>query len=300
MSKNTFKKTLPIILFFGFMQYTNGQTVIPYTNQKAFTEQIENSAQQLLDSKSFKPVKEIAGEAQLLKNNMPVAEKINLPKSTGDKKLAGEELFNKCKQGVLVVGKCYNCGNCHKTHTGPIATAFAITSDGVCATNYHVLEDLLEKSGDDQASDSLYYVSTIAGKIYALDKVLAYSKEGDVAIFRLAIGSDKLASIPLGAAAEEGSFVCAITHPKGMFYYYSQGAVARNVSGETAQKDRMEITADYAVGSSGGPIINQSGQLAGMVSATRNIYGDGERREMLQMVVKETIPVSTIKQLLNR
>lgn len=292
MSKNTSKKLLPFIFFFSFMQYINGQTVMPYTHGKAFTKQIENSAQQLLDSKSFKPIKEIAGEAQLLKNNMPVAENIHLPKSADDKKLAGEELFNKRKQGVLVVGKCYNCGNCNKTHKGPIATAFAITSDGVCVTNYHVLDDLLEKPGESLTKDSLYYVSTIAGKIYALDKILAYSKEGDVAIFRLATGNDKLDPIPLGAAAQEGSFVCAITHPEGMFYYYSQGAIARNVSGETAQGDRMEITADYAVGSSGGPIINQSGQLVGVVSSTRNING--------QMVVKETIPVNTIKQLLNK
>lgn len=299
MSKKTSKGILPFILFFSFMQYTNGQTAAPYTHQKAFTEQIENSAQQLLDSKSFKPIKEIAREAQLLKNNMPVAEKIDLPGSADSKKLAGEELFNKRKQGVLVVGKCYNCGNCDKVHKGPVATAFAITSDGVCATNYHVLEDLFEKSGDSLAKDSLYYVSTIDGKIYALDKVLAYSKEGDVAIFRLAIGKEKLDPIPLGASAQEGSFACAITHPRGMFYYYSQGVVARNISGETAQKDRMEITADYAVGSSGGPIINQSGQVVGMVSSTRSIYADGQG-ESLQMVVKETIPVSTIKQLLNK
>jgi len=299
MCKNTSKKLLSFIFFFAFMRYTNGQTVIPYTHEKAFTEQMENSAQQLLDNKSFKPVKEIAREAQLLKNNLPVTEKMNLSTSADNKMLAGEALFNKRKQGVLVVGKCYNCGNCNKTHKGPIATAFAITSDGVCVTNYHVLADLIEKSPDSLAGDSLYYVSTIAGRIYPLDKVLAYSKEGDVAIFRVAIDKTQLDPVPLGASAEGGSFACAITHPQGMFYYYSQGVVARNVSGETAQMDRMEITADYAVGSSGGPIFNQSGQLIGMVSSTRNIYGDGQRREMLQMVVKETIPVSTIKKLLN-
>ncbi|WP_209861480.1 S1C family serine protease [Chitinophaga sp. OAE865] len=291
---------MPLILSFSFMQYVNGQNTMLYTHEKAFKEQIENSALQLLASKSFKPIQEIAGEAKLLKNNMPVAEKINLPKSTDHKKLAGEELFNKCKQGVLVVGMCYSCGNCNKTHMAPIATAFAITSDGVCVTNYHVLEELIEKSGESLAKDSLYFVSTIAGKIYALDKILAYSKEGDAAIFRVAISNDKLDPVPLGTAAQEGNFVCAITHPDGKFYYYSQGAVARNISGETAQDDRMQITADYAVGSSGGPIINQSGQLVGLVSSTESIYADKQLKRSLQMVVKETIPVSTIKKLLDK
>lgn len=300
MSRIISKKLLSFVFFWGLVQYTNGQAMTSSINDEAFEETIEKSAWKLWTSKSFKPVTHIVKETQLLKNNMPVSEKISLPGSAGDKKLTGEALFNKCSKGVLVVGKCFGMSGDPNVAATSMATAFAITSDGVCVTNYHVLATLIESQPDSLQRDSLYYVSTIAGETYALDKILAYSKEADVAIFRLAIGKGQLDPIPLGSPGQVGSFVCVISHPYARYYYYySQGVVARKISGKTAEDDKMDITADFAVGSSGAPILNQSGQVAGIVSSTLTLYAEEKKRQEPQMVLKRTIPVSAIKRLLN-
>ena len=63
----------------------------------------------------------------------------------------------------------------------------------------------------------------------------------------------------------------------------------------------MSITADFARGSSGGPVINPAGEVVGMVAFTNSIhYGSDEAGESgpLQMVVKSCVPVAAIRRLL--
>ena len=64
---------------------------------------------------------------------------------------------------------------------------------------------------------------------------------------------------------------------------------------------RMAITADYAKGSSGAPVLNSEGEVVGMVSATNSIYYTREKgqNQNLQMVVKLCIPVAAISKLLD-
>ena len=64
---------------------------------------------------------------------------------------------------------------------------------------------------------------------------------------------------------------------------------------------RMAITADYAKGSSGAPVLNSEGEVVGMVSATNSIYYTKVRgqNQNLQMVIKSCIPVEAIQKLLN-
>ena len=74
-----------------------------------------------------------------------------------------------------MIGRIYKCDKCTKWHVGS-ASAFAITSDGVIATNYHVIED---KDGATLGAMDL------SGKTYPVTEVLAASKADDVAILRL-------------------------------------------------------------------------------------------------------------------
>jgi S1-C subfamily serine protease len=60
------------------------------------------------------------------------------------------------------------------------------------------------------------------------------------------------------------------------------------------------VTADYAKGSSGGPVVNEAGKVVGMVSNTQSIYygprgKDGDQQGPLQMVVKNCVPVKAVR-----
>jgi S1-C subfamily serine protease len=61
----------------------------------------------------------------------------------------------------------------------------------------------------------------------------------------------------------------------------------------------MSITADYARGSSGSPVLDDSGAVVGMVADTRSIYYtiDHGAQQNLQMVVKECVPSASILKL---
>jgi len=65
----------------------------------------------------------------------------------------------------------------------------------------------------------------------------------------------------------------------------------------------MCITADYARGSSGGPVLNEQGAVVGMVCSTRTTYygeKDKEKDNDVQMVVKFCIPADSIRLVLKQ
>lgn len=228
--------------------------------------------------------------------------KLNLP-ARSTKIISGEQLYAERSPGVLLVGRYYDCGRCPDMHAAVTATAAVLTEDGICVTNDHVMEGLL-KSGSSTDLDSVAFVGTIDGKVYPIVEVLSYSKVGDISIFRVDTGGDKLTPVPLGESLAPGAKVRAITHPSGNYYYYSEGVVSRysiNSARGGEMSKRMEITADYAVGSSGGPIFDEAGNLVGMVSTTTSLEAGGRgpnNPRQHQMTIKRTVPVSLIKQLI--
>ncbi|MFC7337682.1 serine protease [Haloferula chungangensis] len=198
---------------------------------------------------------------------------------------------------TYLVGAVYNCGKCDDWHAAGIASAWALTSDGVMLTNYHVFE---------KAKGTVMGVSDMKGNAYPVTKVLAASKLNDIVIFQT--GAKDIPAFPLGAAAEVGSFVEVIGHPKKRFYTHTTGTVSRYHlrpnRGNAKPTIWMSITADYAVGSSGGPVLDDKNRIVGMVSNTQSIYYNSdigkEPKGPLQMVIKNCVPVSSIKAMVQK
>ena len=69
----------------------------------------------------------------------------------------------------------------------------------------------------------------------------------------------------------------------------------------------MGITADYAKGSSGAPVITEFGTVAGMVSTTRPVHtrphapanGEKPKEGHVQMVLKNCVPAAAILKLID-
>jgi serine protease Do len=172
-----------------------------------------------------------------------------------------QSLYQLCRPSTLIVARLYKCEHCTNWHSGS-ATGFPLTKDGVFAT-----------------------------------QVLAADKDSDVAIVR-AKGA-KFRPLPLGEPAKIGSNVHVISHPDGMFYYYSKGMVSLYDTMKGKPRTQwMAISADYARGSSGAPVLNDSGEVVGMVASTVTIHYEKRKMTNPQMVVRLCAPVDAIRDLI--
>jgi serine protease Do len=198
-----------------------------------------------------------------------------------------QSLYELCKPSTLIVARLYKCEHCTNWHSGS-ATGFPLTKDGIFVTNYHVLEQIDGKT---------LAVMDTEGNIYPVTQILAADKESDVAIVR-AKGA-KFRPLPLGEPAKIGSNVHVISHPDGMFYYYSKGMVSLYDTMKGKPRTQwMAISADYARGSSGAPVLNDSGEVVGMVASTVTIHYEKRIMTNPQMVVGLCAPVDAIRDLI--
>jgi S1-C subfamily serine protease len=217
--------------------------------------------------------------------------KVNLQEPNKNE-ISPSEIYSLNKEGVLCLGNIYKCDKCDNWH-GNIAGGFIISDDGLAVTNYHVMQN--DKAG-------AFGALSVNGQIYSIDKVVASSQKDDLAIVKL-IGSN-FKPVALRANAPVGSDVTVISHPEGRFYTVSRGIVSRYYlqrGGKEKGSNRIAITADFAKGSSGSPVFDNTGSVIGVVAATNSIYYnkvEGIERN-LQMVVKSCIPTSSILKLLN-
>jgi S1-C subfamily serine protease len=204
--------------------------------------------------------------------------------------LTPAQLYERSEDGVLIIASLYNCGKCTRWHTNA-ASGFVIDSDGIAVTNYHVIEN---------DRDSLLGAMTVDGRVLPIKEVLAADKAADVAVIRLD-GKD-LTALPVASNDPVGTPVIVISHPTQRFYTLTKGIISRYFTGgkHGQHAERMAITADYAKGSSGGPVINDRGAVTGVVSSTSSIYYNKKEgvESNLQMVIKSCVPGKAILDLL--
>jgi S1-C subfamily serine protease len=207
--------------------------------------------------------------------------------ATASKSLA--ETIQVAREGVVIVASIYKCPRCDKWHAAP-ASGFVLTADGVIVTSYHVIAE------QDKAT---YVVMTASGHVYPVTKVLAGNEHHDLALLK--IEAENLRPLPLGKSPEIGDSIGVLSHPAGHFYSFSSGVVSRKTRVRVTSQpvDAIQVTADFARGSSGAPVLNAQGQVIGIVRSTESVYyhfEQGQQRD-LQMVFKVCIPASSLRRL---
>ena len=195
------------------------------------------------------------------------------------------------RPGVAVIGSIYKCKKCTRWHVGA-ASGFFISSDGILVTNHHVVasadkETLVVLSGD--------------GRMSAVTELLATDPVADIAILRCE--GTGFTPLPLSADAPDGSPVGVWSHPSNHFFSLSAGIVARRflLNKPGGKTETLAITADYARGSSGGPVFDDHGNVVGMVASTDSVYYDMEngQQKNLQMVFKICVSARSILALID-
>lgn len=208
--------------------------------------------------------------------------------------LEPSEVYARLSGSVVALGSVYKCNRCPHWHTGGTGTGWVIGKEGEIVSNYHVFAE------GKNTNVVAFGAMTRDGRCFPVEAVLAADRQRDVAILRIA--ARDLTPLPIGSAEPVGNPISVIAHPSGELFTFTQGHVSRYVRKPVepggVSLDWMTVTADFAVGSSGGPVFNRQGAVVGMVARTHTINADPRSESpTTQMVVKMTIPSEAILQL---
>ncbi len=220
---------------------------------------------------------------------------IHLKKFTSVEKKA-EDIFKTCSKSVVALGSAYKCNHCPHWHTGTTATGWVIGSRGEIVSNYHVLAD---KRNTNVVAVG---VMTQDGRCFPIQEVLVADRTRDVVIVR--IDDHDLPALAIAPPEPVGRPISIISHPNGELFTFTQGTISRYASRAVEPSSPtigwMFVTADFAIGSSGGPVINRCGEVVGMVARTATLSADPANPGLTtQMVVKMTIPAEGILNLVS-
>lgn len=274
--------------------------VVGATHAQTFTDdaKILNAYQKALDSLflNVKTITATQAQTQLAENINTIS--LNLVKLNKNEK-TGNEIYEYAKPATVTVGIAYLCPRCSNSHISE-SSGYVIDPKGIVVTNYHVAA-LYANISDGNKPLGLT-VRMADGKIYAVKSILACSKTNDLAVLELVTNGEKIPALPLAQAGKVGDEVYVLGHPKGMHYFFSRGIVTNKYMEEAGEHDKkifremMAVSADYATGSSGGPVMDSYGNVIGTVSNTK-MFTHSEMNPSVQMVVKNTVPVESLWKL---
>jgi S1-C subfamily serine protease len=177
------------------------------------------------------------------------------------KPLAGPELWRLARASYVRVGFYYQCKNCDQWHLN-LAGGYAIAAGGIVATCHHVIvpDEHEMKAGFLICADE-------AGRVHIVHEVLACDPDTDVAILRTGA---ELPPLPLRTAVVPGEKVFLFSDPMGTRGFFSDGIVNRfasePVEGKATRRVVVDVSTDWAPGSSGAAVIDECGNVIGHVS----------------------------------
>ena len=182
-------------------------------------------------------------------------------------KLSGPEIAARAEAATLVLGEFSR----EPKKRAPLFTvaggAFVIAEPGICVTSLHVAREKTSRG---------FCAMTRDGRVFPVRAVLAFDPVNDLAILQLDLPSEVvLPVLPLARErAPIGTPVFVMSHPDDRFFLLSTGHVARHTLWRTdaGAEAFMTITADFAKGSSGCPVLNENGAVVGIVNNTESIY----------------------------
>lgn len=205
--------------------------------------------------------------------------------------LDGAEAYRRAARASVLIGSAYKCDKCTKWHH-TLATGFAVSADGVIATNHHVAAN---------AAGEAMGVLTADGRFFPVVEVLAADKPHDVALLR--VEAQDLAFLTLRDDAPAGSPIRCYSHPANSFGFISEGLISRYFHmNEPERKGAvfMQVTADYARGSSGGPVMDAFGDVVGMVASTLPVFAATPDPHGSAKEGKEVKPTTPSQQMVRR
>ena len=157
-----------------------------------------------------------------------------------------------------------------RTHLAAFGSGFFITKDGYILTNHHVVEDAAE-------------VVVVRGDVAYRAFLVAQSKKSDLALMKINLfprgtngvyivkGIPSVPFLSLANGCEIGQTIYAIGFPNpevlGFDPKVTRGIVS-SLTGFRGQKDNFQMDAALTGGNSGGPVVDEYGNVVGVSVAT--------------------------------
>jgi len=184
---------------------------------------------------------------------------LKLPKPA-KKKLTDRQIWQRSTESHVRLGWTFLCGKCDKWHLNLSGGTF-ITSDGVIATCYHVVKPKSD------LPESYLIAADEAGRVFPVTEILAGNEAADVAIVRAQVDVP-VKPMALNSNVYPGDGAWCYSDPLGRASYFSKGIVNRFYyqPGKVMSGPRMEVSTDWAPGSSGAAVLDERGNIMGMVS----------------------------------
>ena len=232
-----------------------------------YAQKVTEAGARLIQERKLPPAESIRKQVQAR------TARLKLPTATAHQKLEPPDLCDRLRESTLAVGTIYKCPDCGEWHFNSSA-GFVVAENGIICTCCHVVvgEDPGEKEPHLVAADA-------AGHVYPVRGVLAADLESDTCF--LQIEASGLKPLPLRTGIRAGERVYCLSHPGGYFFMFTEGMVARlnrrpnDVLDEHGKSNGqytrpilfLNVTAEFAPGSSGAPIVDEAGNVVAQVAS---------------------------------
>ena len=187
-------------------------------------------------------------------------------------KLEGPDLCDRLRESTLAVGTYYKCPDCGEWHFN--GSAGFMVGEGVVCTCCHVV-----LGEDDGIKESFMVAADAAGHVFPIRSVLAADTDSDTCLLK--VEDCPLKPLPLRTEARAGERVYCLSHPGGYYFMFTQGMVARLNTRPNEVYDAhghtnglltrpilfLNVTAEFAPGSSGAPVVDEAGNVVGQVAS---------------------------------
>lgn len=196
------------------------------------------------------------------------------------KPLEGRELWAAARAAHMRVGWHYLCSKCDQWHLN-LAGGYTVTENGVVATCRHVVERPENfKEGFLVAADDF-------DRVFPVTEILASNQATDVCLIK--VDAKGLKPLPLSTDVGPGDRAFCFSWPLGQRGYFSEGIVNRFISRTQKRSSggtttRINVSTDWAPGSSGSAILDERGNAIGHVVSISPMTGsprtgkDGTKR----------------------
>lgn len=235
----------------------------------------------------------------------PTAATVNLspPASTP---IRGREIAKRAAEAHVRVGWVYQCTKCNRWHTS-LAGGYAIAPDVVVTARHVVAPPVAMKPGTGHP-----VVVRGESEVLNIEAVILADETGDTAIMR--VSAKDLKPLALSRDVQVGDTAYCFSDPRDVIGHFSSGLVNRlhspAIPGKPASplQQRIDVSADWAPGSSGSAILDEYGNVIGHVARIRPLFGASRSAEPAGrssaaptvMTLNEAVPASVVLSLIEK